>query len=158
MWWDKKNIKYLITILCVSPSIYAQNFDYDSLRSSALNQSKANSINIGDLNNDGLQDLVISGYDSTRFGLFYDLYHGTDSGKYEITLESRIITYPDTIGEYVGGLGGLDLADFNRHGYLDLYIHGSSRSRIFSNENGNLNELQGEILSLIHISEPTRPY
>jgi len=148
MWWDKNSIKYLFNILCVFSTIYAQNFEYDSLRSDTLNQSKANSIAVGDLNNDGLQDLIISGYDSARFGLFYDLYHGTVSGTFESVLESRIITYPDTIGEFVGGLGGADLADFNRDGYLDLYIHGSSRSRIFSNENGNLNEVQNDIRSL----------
>ncbi|SVE52250.1 uncharacterized protein METZ01_LOCUS505104, partial [marine metagenome] len=45
--------------------------------------------------------MVISGYDSARFGLFYDLYHGTESGTFENVLESRIITYPDTIGEFV---------------------------------------------------------
>ena len=83
------------------------------------------------MNNDGLQDLMMSGYDSERFGLFYDLYHGTESGIFENILESKIITYPDTIGEFVGGLGGVDLTDFNRDGYLDVYLHGSSKSKIF---------------------------
>jgi len=148
MWWDNKYKKYLINIFCVFSAIYAQSFEYDSLSSDSLNQSKANSIAIGDINNDGLQDLMMSGYDSARFGLFYDLYLGTESGIFENILESRIITYPDTIGEFVGGLGGADLADFNRDGYLDVYLHGSSRSKIFINQNGSLVEFEDDIGSL----------
>jgi len=139
--------KYLSIFLFVN-IIYAQNFEYDSLRSDTLNQSKANSIVVADMNNDGLQDLMMSGYDSERFGLFYDLYHGTESGIFENILESKIITYPDTIGEFVGGLGGMDLTDFNRDGYLDVYLHGSSKSKIFLNQNESLDEFEDDIGSL----------
>ena len=109
-----KLIKYLGCIFCVLSFISAQNFTYNSFLSDTLNQSKANSIEIADINNDGIEDLIISGYDSTRFGIFLDVYNVTGDGIFEKVLESNIISYPDTIAEYFGGIGGIDLRDFNR--------------------------------------------
>tara|TARA_Y100000590_G_scaffold361959_1_gene418860 strand:+ start:10449 stop:14564 length:4116 start_codon:yes stop_codon:yes gene_type:complete len=141
-------IKYLSIFLFIN-IIYAEDiFIYNSSISDSLPQHKANSLELGDINNDNYLDLIISGYDETRNGIFFDVYNGTEIGSYEKSSESYIVTYPDTIAEYLGGIGGVDLSDFNRDGYLDVYQHGSSRSRILLNENGVLNELENDIGSL----------
>ncbi|MBT3960751.1 MAG: hypothetical protein HOE96_02645, partial [Candidatus Marinimicrobia bacterium] len=60
-----------------STSILAQNpFVLDSTLSSALPQSIANTIQVADIDNDGAIDLILSGYDSTRFGVFFDIING----------------------------------------------------------------------------------
>ena len=46
----------------------------DSSLSAVINQSIANDIQIADVNNDGYNDIIYSGYDSSRFGLFIDVY------------------------------------------------------------------------------------
>jgi len=48
-------------------------FVIDTSLSSSLPQSIANSIEIADVDNDGYNDIILSGYDSTRFGLFIDV-------------------------------------------------------------------------------------
>ena len=49
-------------------------FVLDSAGTGSITQSIANSIQISDINNDGVNDIILSGYDSTRFGVFLDVY------------------------------------------------------------------------------------
>lgn len=122
-------------------SISAQDpFVFDSTLSATLPQSIANSIEIGDVNNDGLNDILLTGYDSTRFGVFLDVISGTNNGSFDTYYSESFVTYPDTIAERVGGLGGLDIIDFNRDGELDVYFHGSAQSRLMINDNNTFNQ------------------
>ncbi len=147
-----KLIRYIGSILCVCSFISAQNFTYNNFLSDTLNQSKANSIEIADINNDGIQDLIISGYDSTRFGIFLDTYSGNENGVFERVLESNIISYPDTIAEYFGGIGGIDLSDFNRDGYIDAYLQGSAKSKLYLNNNGNMSDSGYDFLERLDLT------
>ena len=137
---------------CVWSFSSAQNFNYNNFLSDTLNQSKANSIELADFNNDGIQDLIISGYDSTRFGIFLDTYSGNENGVFERVLETNIISYPDTIAEYFGGIGGVDLIDFNRDGYIDAYLQGSAKSKLYINNNGNLSDSGYEFLDRLDLT------
>ena len=49
-------------------------FVLDSSLSAVINQSLANDIQVADVNNDGYNDIIYSGYDSSRFGLFIDIH------------------------------------------------------------------------------------
>ena len=110
-----------------------QSFLFDPTLSDSLPQSKANSIKIVDVNRDGTNDVLISGYDASRYGIFLDLIYGTSEGSFESGLEYEFITYPDTIGEYTGGLGNVTLADVNRDGNVDAYLNGSAKSYLLMN-------------------------
>ena len=63
-------------------------FVLDSTLSSSLPQSLTNSIQIGDVNNDGINDIVISGYDEfNRTGGFVDVIRGNSDGT--LTMDSQ---------------------------------------------------------------------
>ena len=83
------------------PFLYSQNpFLIDSSRSSLIPQSISNSIQIADINNDGFNDIIYSGYDQTRNGLFIDVIHINSEGEFVVRLNSKVgdgtITYPQT--------------------------------------------------------------
>ena len=40
-------------------------------------------------------------------------------------------------GSLFSGIGGIDLRDFNRDGYIDAYLQGSAKSKLYLNSNGN---------------------
>ena len=134
-----------------STSILAQNpFVLDSTLSSALPQSIANTIQVADIDNDGAIDLILSGYDSTRFGVFFDIINGNSDGTLSIGSQSTQVTYTDTIAKYIGGIGGMDLADVNRDGFIDAYLSGSAQSNLYYNSNGAFSEssdLESMVLS-----------
>ena len=109
----------------------AQNpFILDSSLSSVVNQSIANDIQIADVNKDGYYDIIYSGYDSSRFGLFIDIYLSNSEGTLSQGYQTNFITYPDTIGEHIGGIGNIDLSDVNLDGYIDIYMNGSAKSKL----------------------------
>ena len=58
-----------ICILSAQENIFTYQPDYDSI----LPQALSNSIEITDVNNDNINDIILSGYDSTRFGIFLDV-------------------------------------------------------------------------------------
>ena len=61
--------------------ILAQDpFELDSALTEIIPSSISNSIQIADLNNDGYSDIIMSGYDSTRFGTFLDVILGSNDG------------------------------------------------------------------------------
>ena len=111
----------------------AQNdpFVLDSSLSAIINQSLANDIQIADVDNDGYNDIIYSGYDSSRFGLFLDVYLSSNEGTLSQGYQTNFITYPDTIGEYIGGIGNIDLSDVNLDGYSDIYLNGSANQNFF---------------------------
>ena len=55
-------------------------FTLDSSLTNSIPQSISNSIQVGDMNNDGVNDIILSGYDSTRFGIFLDVILGSSDG------------------------------------------------------------------------------
>ena len=95
-------------------------FVIDSSLSNSLPKTLANSIEIADVNNDENNDIIISGYDSTRFGLYIDITLGNDVGSFDQGYETNFITYSDTIAEYFGGIGNASLADVNMDGKIDI--------------------------------------
>ena len=120
-------------------------FVIDSSLSTSLPQTLSNSIELADVNNDGYTDIIISGYDSTRSGLYIDIRLGSNDGTLAQGYQTNFITYPDTIAEYLGGLGNMTLSDVNLDGNMDLYINGSAKSKLLFNSSS------GYFLSLIHI-------
>ena len=114
-------------------------FVLDSAGTGSITQSIANSIQVSDINNDGVNDIILSGYDSTRFGVFLDVMLGSSDGSLSQGYQTNFNTYPDTIAEYLGGIGGVDLADVNRDGWMDLYLTGSALSKLYLNSSGSFN-------------------
>ena len=111
--------KIYIYLLIMSLNVcFGQTFEFSQSVTDSLPQVNANSLQVGDANNDGFNDLFISGYDVRRFGLYFDILIGTESGVLSPLSNLEIITYPDTIGEFVGGLGNLALADVDRDGNI----------------------------------------
>ena len=127
-------------------------FVIDSSLSNALPQSIANSIAVADVNNDGYSDIIMSGYDSTRFGLYIDILNGNTQGTLSAGFSTNFITYPDTIAEFLGGLGNLDLSDVNLDGSIDIYLNGSAKSKLlFNSSSGSFSESSWlQSMSVIH--------
>ena len=115
-------------------------FALDSALTDSLSQSLANTIIAADMNNDNINDLVLFGYDETRFGAYLDIYSGTEQGSISSSYEEHHNSYPDTIAEFIGGLGSIDLSDINRDGWLDAFFHFPVFTDIRLNVDGNLTE------------------
>ena len=128
-------VKYIFVLLLASfvSKLNSQNFILNQALSDSLPNVKTNSIKIIDLNRDGYNDVILSGYDASRYGVYLDIRYGTNDGQLSSGLEYEFITYPDTIGEFIGGLGNISLADANRDGNVDLYLNGSARSHLMIN-------------------------
>jgi len=126
-------LRSILTGLMLSILTAQDPFVIDTSLSSSLPQSIANSIEIADVDNDGYNDIIMSGYDSTRFGLFIDVINVNSQGALTSGFSTNFITYPDTIAEFSGGLGNLDLSDVNLDGSIDIYLNGSARSELLMN-------------------------
>lgn len=127
--------KIFILLLFTFQLGYSQNaFEFNQQITDSLPQVNANSLQVSDANNDGLNDLFISGYDERRFGLYFDILENTDEGLLSPLSNLEIITYPDTIAEFLGGLGNIALSDANRDGNIDVYINGSAKSYLLINQ------------------------
>jgi hypothetical protein len=139
----KSEIQYvLFFIFSLFSIIRSQDpFVIDLSLSSSMPQTLANSIELADVNNDGFTDIILSGYDSTRFGLYIDIRLGSSDVALSQGYQTNFITYPDTIAEYLGGIGNMSLADVNLDGSIDLYINGSARSKLlFNSSSGSFSE------------------
>ena len=131
----------IIFIGIFSSFINAQSpFALDTTLSNSLPQSISNSIQVADVNNDGLNDIIYSGYDETRSGLFIDVILANGDGSLSQGFQTNFITYPDTIAEYLGGIGNISLADVNLDGFIDIYVNGSARSKLLFNTSGSFSE------------------
>ena len=126
-------LRSILTGLMLSILTAQDPFVIDTSLSSSLPQSIANSIEIADVDNDGYNDIIMSGYDSTRFGLFIDVTKVNSQSGLTSGFSTNFITYPDTIAEFSGGLGNVDLSDVNLDGSIDIYLNGSARSELLMN-------------------------
>ena len=107
-------------------------FDLDSSRSFIFSQSIASSIGIADINGDGINDIVISGYGyyDNQQGLFLNVYSVSPSGEID-TLQTDVVgDYFAYIpgshsSRYIGGDGGMDFGDYDRDGKIDILVHGA---------------------------------
>ena len=141
MKWHKQYLHSFLIWATISFLSAQDPFVIDSSLSSSLPQNIANSIELADVNNDGYTDIIISGYDSTRSGLYIDIRTGSSNGTFSQGYQTNFITYPDTIAEYLGGLGNISLADVNLDGNIDLYINGSAKSKLlFNSSSGYFSE------------------
>ena len=84
-------------------------FVLDSALTDSLSQSLANTIIAADMNNDNINDLVLFGYDSTRFGAYLDIYSGTEQGSISSSYEEHYNSYPDTIVPFIKESGWKNL-------------------------------------------------
>ena len=132
MKWQKPYL-YTLSIWATLSYLFAQDpFVIDSSLSNSLPQTLSNSIELADVNNDGYTDIIVSGYDSTKFGLYIDIKLGT-SGSLVQGYQTNYYTFPDTIAEYFGGIGNVSLSDVDLVGSIDIYLNGSGRSRFLLN-------------------------
>jgi hypothetical protein len=116
-------------------------FELDSALTNAIPRSISNSIQIADLNNDGYTDIIMSGYDSTRFGTFLDVIQGNSDGTLSQGYEKYYTPSDISYAEYLGGLGNSTIADVDLDGDMDIYINGSDISRLlFNNSSASFSE------------------
>ena len=80
MKWPFTSLRILVIGVYISLAKGQSPFVMDSTLSSIIPQSISNSIQIADINNDGYNDIIYSGYDPTRSGLFIDVIRGNNEG------------------------------------------------------------------------------
>ena len=122
-------ILFLVIFFSVKNLLGQGLFDFDESRSSVIRQSTASNIGIADINNDGINDIVVSGFDNlNQEGLFLDIYSVTNEGlidTFQLDIVDNLFSYNNGISEYIGGNGGLDIGDFDIDGMADILLHGS---------------------------------
>ena len=79
MKWPFTSLRILVIGVFISLTKGQSPFVMDSTLSSIIPQSISNSIQIADINNDGYNDIIYSGYDPTRSGLFIDVIRGNQT-------------------------------------------------------------------------------
>ena len=149
----KRNLLvYILFLSGILSSLFGQDpFDPDSSLSATLSQSISNSIEIADVNNDGYIDIILSGYDSTRFGIFIDVFVGNSNGTLSPGFQTNYVTYSDTIAEYLGGIGNISASDINLDGQIDIYVNGSAKSTLLLNSSSG-SFLESSILPNLSIT------
>ena len=77
----------ILIIFFSEKELFGQNlFDFDESLSSVIKQSTASTIGVADINNDGINDLVVSGFDDqNEGGLFLDIYNVTTEGNIAVS-------------------------------------------------------------------------
>ena len=141
MKWHKYTFRSLFIGLILSYLVAQDPFSIDSSLSGSIPQSIANSIQIVDADNDGFNDIILSGYDPNRFGIFIDVILGSGDGTLSQGYQTNFVTYPDTIAEYFGGIGNITITDVNLDGYIDIYVNGSAKSKLlFNTSSGSFTE------------------
>ena len=122
-------ILFLVIFFSVKNLLGQGLFDFDESRSSVIRQSTASNIGIADINNDGINDIVVSGFDNlNQEGLFLDIYSVTNEGlidTFQLDIVDNLFSYNIGFSEYIGGNGGLDIGDFDKDGLADILLHGS---------------------------------
>ncbi|SVD56859.1 uncharacterized protein METZ01_LOCUS409713, partial [marine metagenome] len=154
----KRHYRFLLKIIAGAglSLLSAQDpFVLDTSLTNVLPKSLTNSIQIADINNDGTNDIILSGYDETRNGVFFDVINVQTDGTLLLGSQNSFITYSDTIagiepGVPVGGIGGVDLIDYNRDGWIDAFLQGSALKGTLINSNGNFNTSGIEYYSLTY--------
>ena len=122
-------ILFLVIFFSVKNLLGQGLFDFDESRSSVIRQSTASNIGIADINNDGINDIVVSGFDNlNQEGLFLDNYSVTNEGTidtFQLDIVDNLFSNNIGFSEYIGGNGGLDIGDFDKDGLADILLHGS---------------------------------
>ena len=133
----------LITVLLLFFDVnHAQDlFLLSSWHSDKIDQVLARNISVADIDNDGSQDIILSGFDDlNRDGLFLDIYSATGPTTID-TFQMDVFDpmYDENTGfaEFIGGNGGMDLGDFDRDGWIDILLHGSKNLFLSKNLGGN---------------------
>jgi len=133
----------LITVLLLFFDVgHAQDlFLLSSFHSEKIDQVLSRNISVADVDNDGLQDIILSGFDDlNRDGLFLDIYSVTGPATID-TFQMDVFDpeFDENIGfaKYIGGNGGMDLSDFDRDGWIDILLHGSKNLFLSKNLDGN---------------------
>ena len=138
--------KISFLILLVQRAVFSEEvFEIDADRSSILQNIISSDIGIADLNNDGVNDIILSGYNKigNQEGLFLNTYSISSTGvidTLQMNLLSNYFTYiPENhSSKYIGGDGGLSLGDYDRDGLIDVLIHGAEFMLLTRNLGGNL--------------------
>ncbi|MDG1848602.1 MAG: hypothetical protein P8J35_08190, partial [Candidatus Marinimicrobia bacterium] len=138
--------KISLSILLVQRAVFSQEvFEIDTDRSSILQNIISADIGIADLNNDGVNDIILSGYNKigNQEGLFLNTYSISSTGvidTLQMNLLSNYFTYiPENhSSKHIGGDGGLALGDYDKDGLIDVLIHGAEFMLLARNLGGNL--------------------
>ena len=139
-------LKIIILTFIFSTNIFGQNnFELDQERSNVLQNIISSDIGVADLNNDGISDIIIYGYNKigTQQGLFLNTYSISSDGEID-TLQMNILnnyfTYipEDHSSRYIGGDGKISLGDYDRDGFIDVLAHGAEFMFLTKNINGTL--------------------
>ena len=121
-------LKIIILTFIFYHNIFGQNnFELDEERSNVLQNIISSDIGVADLNNDGISDIIIYGYNKigTQQGLFLNTYSISSDGEID-TLQMNILnnyfTYipEDHSSRYIGGDGKISLGDYDRDGFIDV--------------------------------------
>ena len=124
-------LKIIILTFIFFTNIFGQNnFVLDEERSNVLQNIISSDIGVADLNNDGIGDIIIYGYNKigTQQGLFLNTYSVSSDGEID-TLQMNILnnyfTYipEDHSSRYIGGDGKISLGDYDRDGFIDVLAH-----------------------------------
>ena len=139
-------LKIIILTFIFFANIFGQNnFELDEERSNVLQNIISSDIGVADLNNDGISDIIIYGYNKigTQQGLFLNTYSISSDGEID-TLQMNILnnyfTYipEDHSSRYIGGDGKISLGDYDRDGFIDVLAHGAEFMFLTKNINGTL--------------------
>ena len=125
--------KISFLVLLFQRVVFSQDvFEVDIDRSSILQNIISSDIGIADLNNDGINDIILSGYNKVgnQERLFLNTYSISSTGEIDtlqMDLLSSYFTYiPENhSSKYIGGDGALALGDYDRDGLIDVLIHGA---------------------------------
>ena len=138
--------KISFLVLLFQRAVFSQEvFEIDAERSSILQNIISSNIGIADLNNDGVNDIILCGYNKigNQERLFLNTYSISATGEIDtlqMDLLSSYFTYiPENhSSKYIGGDGGLALGDYDRDGLIDVLIHGAEFMFLTRNLGGNI--------------------
>ena len=139
-------IKIFILVFVIFYNTFGQNtFEFDEQRSSILQNIISSDIGIADLNSDGVNDIILYGYNKigNQERLFLNTYSISSSGEIDtiqMDLLSSYFTYipGDHSSRYIGGDGKLAIADYDKDGLIDVLVHGAEFMLLTKNLGGTL--------------------
>lgn len=106
------------------PAIYLNNGgngSFSEVAESGIQAQRAGTMAIGDINNDGMMDVVVSGWNDTFGNTCTRAYLGKGDGSFSIAKNEKF-----DISNRGTQKGHIILADFNNDSMLDLFVTGES--------------------------------